>query len=75
MVQQEGQWTDVVKKKNQQKNQQRKQRPVQHGTAQVNVAGGEAAPYDVVIGNTNPGSTQEIISEVLKKVSLQVLKI
>ena len=57
------------------RNQGRKtkpQRPVQHGTAKVDVAGGEAAPYDVVIGNTNPGSTKDIISEVLKKVSQQV---
>ena len=60
-------WNDVVKK-----NQGRKQRPVQHGTAKVIVAGGEAAPYDVVIGNTNPRSTKDIISDVLKKVSQQV---
>ena len=31
-------------------------------------------PYDVVIGNTNPGSTKEIISEVLQKVALQVIE-
>ena len=49
-------------------------RPVQYGVAKVNVAGGEAAPYDVVIGNTNPGSTKEIISEVLQKVALQVIE-
>ena len=63
-------WTDVVNRKN----QGRKQRPVQYGVAKVNVAGGEAAPYDVVIGNTNPGSTKEIISEVLQKVALQVIE-
>ena len=66
-VEQQAAWTDVVKK-----NKGRKQRPVQHGTAKVDVAGGEAAPYDVVIGNTNPGSTKDIISEVLKKVAIQV---
>ena len=31
--------------------------------------GGEAAPYDVVIGNTHPESTEEIIKDVLKRVS------
>ena len=64
---QQSAWSEVVKK-----NQGRKQRPVQHGIAKVNVVGGEAAPYDVVIGNTNPGSTKEIIIEVLQKVALQV---
>ena len=63
-------WNDVVKRNQGRKT--RPQRPVQHGTAKVDVAGGEAAPYDVVIGNTNPGSTKDIISEVLKKVSQQV---
>ena len=51
------------------RNQGRRQRPVQQGTAQVKVDGCEAAPYDVVIGNTNPGSTEEIIKRVLVHVS------
>ena len=51
------------------KPQGRKNRPMQHGTAQVKVAGGEAAPYDVVVGNTNPASTDDIIKDVLIHVS------
>ena len=50
-------------------NKGRKPRPVQYGTAKVNVAGGEARPYDVVIGNTNPGSTEEIVREVIQEVA------
>ena len=58
-------WSQVVGR-----NQGRKPRKVQYGTAaRVEVAGGEAAPYDVVIGNTNPRSTEAIITEVLKKVA------
>ena len=57
-------WSQVVGR-----NQGRRPRPVQHGTAQVKVAGGEAAPYDIVIGNTNPGSTEEIVKKVLLHVS------
>ena len=55
--------------KNQGRNQSRKSRPVQHGTAKVSVDGGEAAPYDVVVANTNPRSTEEIIKNVLIHVS------
>ena len=33
------------------------------------MTGGEAAPYDVFVGNTHPQSTVEIVKEVLKKVS------
>ena len=63
--QQQGQsWTDVVRN-----NQGRRQRPVQYGTAKVNVAGSEARPYDIVVGNTNPASTEEIIREVLTEVA------
>ena len=63
--QQQGQtWTDVVRS-----NQGRRQRPVQYGTAKVNVAGSEARPYDIVVGNTNPASTEEIIREVLIEVA------
>jgi len=42
-------------------------RKVQYGTGQVTVGGdgGEAAPYEVWIGNTHPASTKEIITEVL----------
>ena len=40
-----------------------------HGTSQVKVAGGEAAPYNVVVGNTNPASTKEIIKNVLVHIS------
>ena len=57
-------WSHVVGR-----NQGRKQRPVQYGTAKVNMAGGEARPFDVVVGNTNPGSTEEIIENVLKNVA------
>ena len=39
---QQGGWNDVV----------RGRRKVQYGTSQVRVAGGEAAPYDVFVGNT-----------------------
>ena len=52
-------WSQVLGR-----NQGRKPRIVQYGTAKVNVAGAEAKPYDVVIGNTNPGSTDKIIKEV-----------
>ena len=34
--------------------------------------GGEAAPYEVFIGNTNPGSTEEIIKNVLIQCSEKV---
>ena len=58
---------------NQQKDQSggqgRRQRPVQQGTAQIQVPGSEAAPYDVVISNTNPASTEDIIKDVLIHVS------
>ena len=48
---------------------QRKPRPVKYGTSNVDVKGGEAAPYDVFIGNTNPGSTEDIVKNVLKECS------
>ena len=66
--QEEEPWSKVVGRggnRNNNKQQGRRERPVQHGTAKVKVAGGEAAPYDVVIGNTNPASTEEIIKSVL----------
>ena len=62
---QERPWSTVLKNG-------RRQRPVQYGTSKVNVAGGEARPYDVVIGNTHPGSTEEIIKDVLQKVAQQM---
>ena len=42
-------------------------RKVQYGTGQVTAGGasGEAAPYEIWIGNTHPGSTPEIVREVL----------
>ena len=42
-------------------------RKVQYGTGQVTAGGasGEAAPYEVWIGNTHPASTPEIVREVL----------
>ena len=42
-------------------------RKVQYGTGNTTTggAGGEAAPYEVWIGNTHPESTKEIITEVL----------
>ena len=57
-------WSQVVGR-----NQGRRSKPVQYGTAKVNVAGAEARPYDVVIGNTHPGSTEEIIKEVLVEIA------
>ena len=47
----------------------RRRKPVQYGTSQVKVTGGEAAPYDVFVGNTHPQSTMEIVKEVLIKVA------
>ena len=49
--------------------QGRKPRPVQYGTAKVSVTGAETRPYDVAIGNTNPGSTEEIIKGVLMEIA------
>ena len=51
---------------------QRKPRKVNYGKSEITVAGGEAAPYEVFIGNTNPASTEEIIKEVLIKCSESV---
>ena len=51
----------------------RSSRPHQVGTSNVNIRGGEAAPCNVVIGNKHPDSISEIISDVLKKVSEQML--
>ena len=64
------QWTDVVKKHQGRKS--RSPRPHQVGTSSVNITGGEAAPYNVVIGNTHPDSTSEMSSDVLKKVAEQI---
>ena len=64
-------WSTVASRQ-QQGQQGRKPRPVQYGTAKVTVAGAEARPYDVVIGNTNPGSTVEIIKEVLQEVAQEM---
>ena len=50
-------------------NKKRAPRPVQQGTAQINVEGAEAAPFDIVVGNTHPDSTEEIIRDVLTRVS------
>ena len=50
-----------------QNNGNRRNRKVNYGKCNVEVAGGEAAPYEVFVGNTNPGSTPEIIGDVLKK--------
>ena len=58
-------WSTVVGR-----NQGRRQRPVQLGTAKLAItARGEAAPYSIVVGNTHPESTEEIIREVLKNIS------
>ena len=64
-------WSKVAGRQ-QQGQQGRKPRPVQYGTAKVTVAGAEARPYDVVIGNTNPGSTDEIIKGVLLEVAQEM---
>ena len=50
-----------------QNNGNRRNRKVNYGKCNVEVAGGEAAPYEVFVGNTNPGSSPEIIGDVLKK--------
>ena len=39
---------------------------MQYGASTVSVVGGEAAPYDVFIGNTNPASTETIVRQVLQ---------
>ena len=39
------------------------------GTNQVKVTGGEAAPYEVFVGNTHPDTTETIVKEVLAQVS------
>ena len=63
--QQETAWSTVAGR-----NLERRQRPVQYGTAKVPVtARGEAAPYFIVVGNTHPQSTEEIIKDVLKNIS------
>ena len=52
---------------------QRRPRRVNYGNCKgVEVVGGEAAPYEVFIGNTNPASTPDIIEEVLKKCADQL---
>ena len=50
----------------------RGRRKVQYGTSQVKVTGGEAAPYDVFVGNTHPDTTENIIKEVLAQVALKM---
>ena len=45
----------------------RRPRKVNYGKCNVDIAGGEAAPYEIFIGNTNPASTEEKIGEVLMK--------
>ena len=61
---QEAPWTDVVRG-----NRGRRPRPVQQGTAKTSMAGAEAAPFDIVIGNTHPESTEDIVKDVLIKVA------
>ena len=52
------------------RNQGRRPRKVQYGTASLaEGTNAAAAPYDVVIGNTHPESTEDIIKNVLMKVS------
>ena len=63
----EAPWTDVVK--NNRGRRPRPPRPVQQGTARVTMEGSEAAPFNVVIANTHPDSTEDIIKEVLIKVA------
>ena len=57
----QGGWTDVPNRG--------RRRQVQYGTSKLRISGGDAAPYDVFVGNTHPDSTEENIREVLKKVS------
>ena len=37
----------------------RNPRKINYGKSTITVAGGEAAPYEVFIGNTNPASTED----------------
>ena len=53
-------WNDVVRGR---------RKKVQYGTSKLRVTGGDAAPYDVFVGNTHPDTTEEIVRDVLKKVS------
>ena len=46
-----------------------KRRQVQYGTSKSRVTLGDAAPYDVFVGNTHSDSTEEIVKNVLIKVS------
>ena len=73
--QQQGQelWKDVVgrKDKRENNNKRRAPRPSQQGTAKIGDMAAEAAPFNVVIGNTNPASTENIIKDVLMKVYTQ----
>ena len=55
-------WNDVAAGRGRRKK-------VQYGTSKLRVTGGDAAPYDVFVGNTHPDSTEEVIKDVLKKVS------
>jgi hypothetical protein len=48
--------------------QNRRRRPVNHGSSQVEVEeAGMAAPVEVYIGNTTPAATEEIVAAVLIK--------
>ena len=64
--------TEVEEEKPWQQGGNQRRRKVNYGTSGVMVAGGEAAPYEVFIGNTNPGSTETIIKDVLLQCSESV---
>ena len=36
-------------------------------TAELNIEGAEAAPYEVFVGNTHPKATEALVSDVLIK--------
>ena len=62
-------WNEVVSRN------QRRARQGQQGTARTKVvpAGGQAAPFNIVVGNTHPDSTKEIIENVLLQISNDML--
>ena len=64
--------TEVEEEKPWQQGGNQRRRKVNYGTSGVMVAGGEAAPYEVFIGYTNPGSTEAIIKDVLLQCSESV---
>ena len=61
-----------VSQQNNQNNKRPPPRKVNYGKSNISVAGAEAAPIDIFIGNTNPLATPAMIETVLKKSADQV---